>query len=108
MFDLINLEEVRPAMLSEIQADVNLSNLYISDRLNDDGRNAYPLILLEAARSSNITGFEDALHMGYFNSHSQRKKPKGGYSLVKMPFNANAMLCEGEFNRFYIRGVYLN
>lgn len=105
MFNLENLEEVRHEMISEIQADINSGKLYISDRLNADGKKQYPVALLKAAASLNVGGFVESFGIRYFNSHYQRKNPKGGFTEVKMPSNANITLCEGEFNRFYIRAV---
>lgn len=107
MFNLVNLDDVRQEMISEIQADINAGKLYISDRLNSEGQKQYPTILLEAAQSQDVAGFVRSFGMQYFNSHYQRSKPKGGYTQVKMPNNANVLLCEGEFNRFYIRAVCL-
>jgi len=107
MFHLENLEEVREEMIAEIKSDIDAGRLYISDRLNDEGRAKYPDLLLEAARSGNVDSFINSLGMQYFNTHYLRRKPKGGYTEAKMPYNANVTLCEGEFNRFYIRAVCL-
>jgi hypothetical protein len=38
-------------------------------------------------------------------SHEERKKPSGGYITAKVPHNAAQQLAEGEFNRFYLRGI---
>lgn len=35
----------------------------------------------------------------------QRKKRGGGYTTAKVPVNAPDMLSEGEFNRYYMRGI---
>ena len=105
MFNLINLEDVREEMKSEIKSDIDNGILYISDNLNSEGKSLYPEKLLQAAESSEIEGFINSLGMDYFNSHYERRKPKGGFTQAKMPYNANTMLCEGEFNRFYIRAV---
>jgi hypothetical protein len=35
----------------------------------------------------------------------EKKKPTGGTALAKVPHTAAAMLAEGEFNRFYLRGL---
>lgn len=107
MFKLINLNDVRKELISEIELDISENRLYLSDRLNYNGKIEYPKILLEAAHSKNVEGFIDSLSMQYFNSHYQRKNPKGGYTEAKIPYNANETLCEGEFNRFYIRAVCL-
>ncbi|MBL7086120.1 MAG: hypothetical protein ISS28_03315 [Candidatus Cloacimonetes bacterium] len=105
MFNLASLEEVRDEMITEIKSDMDGRKLYISDRLNEEGKRRYPSLLLEAARTGNIESFINSLGMQYFNTHYLRKKPKGGYTEAKMPHNANITLCEGEFNRFYIRAV---
>ena len=39
------------------------------------------------------------------NDTFQRRNPRGGFTTVTMPVNAPETLAEGEFNRFYIRGV---
>ncbi len=105
--NLQNLDQVREEMVSEINNDIKNEKLYISERLNQRGQMEYPKILLESAKSKNINYFIQSLGIHYFNTHFIRRKPKGGYSRVVMPKNANASLCEGEFNRFYIRGVCL-
>ena len=105
MFHLANLEEVREEMIAEIKSDIDTRRLYISDRLNDEGKEKYPDLLLEADRSGNIESFINSLGMQYFKTHYLRRKPKGGYIEARMPHNANVTLCEGEFNRFYIRAV---
>lgn len=39
------------------------------------------------------------------NTHEQRKKPKGGTTVAQVPVTAPDTLAEGEFNRFYARGL---
>lgn len=39
------------------------------------------------------------------NATEQRRKPSGGYSTVSVPVTAADTLAEGEFNRFYVRGL---
>ncbi|RLV60873.1 hypothetical protein D5018_04315 [Parashewanella curva] len=105
MFELVDLENVRNEMISEIQNDIAQDKLYISDRLNQSGKEVYSQLLLAAAEEGNIESFVANLNMGYFNPTYLRKKPSGGFTSASMPYNANATLCEGEFNRFYIRAV---
>ena len=107
MFNLINLNDVRDEMVSEIELDAQQGNLYTSERLNVHGTEAYPKLLLSAAASGDMNSFCSSLTMGHFNPSYHRKKPKGGFTTVTMPSNANTTLCEGEFNRFYIRAVCL-
>lgn len=105
MFNLVNLDDVRSEMISEIKADINAGKLYLSNRLNAEGQKQYPIKLLEAAELLDMNGFISSFGMQFFNSHYERRKSKGGTTQAKMPVNANAVLCEGEFNRFYIRAV---
>ncbi|MFZ0321604.1 MAG: hypothetical protein WAL56_20940 [Candidatus Sulfotelmatobacter sp.] len=39
------------------------------------------------------------------NATEQRRKPKGGYTTAAVPVTAADTLAEGEFNRFYARGL---
>jgi hypothetical protein len=96
----------RPLMLSEIDLDVTAASLYVSDRLNPSGQACYAALLREAARSHDETWLAQQLRIrDCFNLTYQRRKPTGGFTDVRMPSNAQEMLAEGEFNRFYIRGV---
>lgn len=38
-------------------------------------------------------------------STEQRRKPKGGVTTARVPVTAAETLAEGEFNRFYARGL---
>lgn len=105
--NLVHLDEVREHMISEIQKDIDAGKIYISERLSSLGRLLYPKVLLEAATNSNLEWFVESFGMENFNSHEHKKKPKGGFTLASIPSNANVTLCEGEFNRYYIRGVCL-
>jgi hypothetical protein len=105
MFNLVNLEDVRHEMISEIQADIDSGKLYISDRLNTNGKKQFPSALLKAAESLDVSGFVQSFGIHYFNPYYQRRNPSGSFTQARMPNNANVTLCEGEFNRFYIRAV---
>lgn len=76
MFYLANLEEVREEMVAEIKSDIDTRRLYISDRLNDEGKETYPDLLLEAARSGNMESFINSLGLQYFKRYYLRKRPK--------------------------------
>jgi hypothetical protein len=39
------------------------------------------------------------------NSTTQRRRPRGGVVIAKMPYNAAETLAEGEFNRYFVRGL---
>ena len=96
----------RPFMLEEIDNDIAANTLYVSDRLNDLGRNLYLSLLREAALFFDEVWLAGQLRTrGCFNASYERKKPKGGFTQAAMPFNAPETLAEGEYNRFYMRGL---
>jgi len=102
-----NLDEpTRKLMLDELQIDEGKGILYLSNRLSEPGLQQYPRLLKTAIEDGNDGTLEASLSkIGIFNATFPRKKPSGGYSEVKMPSNAAQTLAEGEFNRFYIRGI---
>ena len=106
---LVNLDnQTRPLMNDEIESDVKNSTLYFSPRLSPLGKQDYPDLLRTAARYRDDTWFADELRKGgRLNATEQARKPSGGYVTKKVPVNAADMLAEGEFNRFYIRGLCL-
>ena len=104
---LANLDEkTRRFMLEEFEYDVVNDQLYISPRLNPEGRSAYLGLFKEAAETQDDSWLAQQLRFGgMMNPMEQRRKPKGGYIMVRVPVTAPDTLAEGEFNRFYIRGL---
>lgn len=101
-FHFKNLDEqVRALMVEEIQLDITESKLFESERLNEFGRNNYEDYLLQASKEGDEETFEILLNINTcFNPNDlSRGKP------TKMPKNASKLLCQSEFNRFYIRAV---
>jgi len=99
-------ERTRAFMLEEVQRDMDSGSLYISGRLTDNGRTRWA----EALHSAIATGDDNSLatelrSAGLISATEQRHKPNGGFSTAKIPVTAAGTLAEGEFNRFYIRGV---
>jgi hypothetical protein len=106
-FSFFHLDgQTRPFILDEIAIDVAANRLYLSDRLNEIGRKNYLAYLRQAAELYDEVWLAQQLRLNEcFNSTLQRRNPKGGFTTVRMPFNAAETLAEGEFNRFYIRGL---
>jgi hypothetical protein len=104
---LVNLDDkTRRFMLEEVEHDIASDQLYISPRLNPQGRAAYPNLLKEAIESQDDSWLAQQLRFGgMMNPMEQRRKPKGGYTMVRVPVTAPDTLAEGEFNRFYIRAL---
>jgi hypothetical protein len=106
---LANLDErTRSFMLEEIESDASSGKLYISPRLNAREQQEYLRLLREAAANHDDSWLANQLRMGgLMKTEEERRKPKGGYTTVQVPVTAPETLAEGEFNRFYIRGLCL-
>lgn len=104
---LTNLDgSTRKHMLAEIDKDISEGTLYISPRLSPQGSADYPGLLRRAAETGDDCSLAAQIRaFGRMNSTEERKKPKGGITTAKIPVTAPDTLAEGEFNRFYIRGL---
>ena len=102
-----NLDEsTRSFMLSEVDSDLFHGHLYISPRLNDLVEHNYVSLLKEAIKHHNDAWLAEQLRIrGYMKEHEQRKNQSGGFTTAKVPRTAPDTLSEGEYNRFYIRGL---
>ena len=94
-------ESIREYMVSEYERDIREDNLYFSVRLSPQGIEDWPELLRAAlAEGSDESLAEEITKPGRLNQHDLRQgRP------IKMNKNAHLTLAEGEFNRFYIRGV---
>jgi hypothetical protein len=98
--NLVDLDEItRGHMLAELEQ----GTLYMGKDLSDEGEERYPGLLREAIESGDDSLLQERLsEAGVFNAMGLRQgKP------VKVPSNAPQRLAEGEFNRFYLRGLCL-
>jgi hypothetical protein len=101
-------DRTRQFMLQEIDWDVSQGTLYVSPRLNQEGRRNYEALLREAVRHHSDLWLADELRRrSFMSAFEQRRKRKGGFTSAKVPINAPDTLAEGEFNRFYVRGLCL-
>ena len=93
-------------MREEIEADIANGSIYVSNYLNPRGCDSWPQLLVDAA----VSGSDDSLAAAIrsddcLKSHYDRRKPKGGYTSAAVPYNAHETMGEGEFNRYYCRGL---
>lgn len=93
--------EVRRAMVEEIENDAKRRNLYYSPRLNSTGHAQWVNLLIDAAEQGDDDWLASALvdrnlMVSGFSAAKNSKKPG---------LSAAETLAEGEFNRYYIRGV---
>ena len=100
--------ECRQFMLEELKKDVLEGTLYIGSYLNETGSRNWTAILEEAIQNHDDVWLEDELRTrNYMKDKAERKKPTGGFTIASVPVTAPQMLAEGEFNRFYARGLCL-
>jgi len=103
--NFVNLDDkTRGLMLEELEQDVAANKLYLSPRLSDAGRRNYEKLLRSAIQNGDDVSLANSL-AGLLKAYEQRAKPSGGYTTAKVPTTAPETLAEGEFNRFYCRGV---
>jgi len=102
-------EQTRSFMLEELEHDLSLGDRevpYRSKYLTAAGRERYPMLLREAIEHGNDDSLGQALRsVGIFADTYEKRKPKGGFTSAKVPYTAHETLAEGEFNRFYLRGL---
>ncbi len=102
-----NLDDrTRQFMIQELERDIANGTVYISDRLNEAGTGGWATVLREAIERYDDDWLAAELHRrSHIKTHEQRRKPKGGVTVAKVPITASETLAEGEFNRFYARGL---
>lgn len=102
-----NLDDTtRQYMLEEIALDVARGDLYLGKRLTEAGRARWLLLLNDAARSHDDNWLADQQRTESLIKTKETRNLKGGKAIeVDVPITAAETLAEGEFNRFYIRGL---
>jgi len=105
MFENLD-DQTRRAMEQEIDRDIAEGRLYISPRLNLQGQASWAGLLRDAVRRQNEVWLAEQVRNGrLLKTHEERRKPKGGTTLAVVPVTAPETLAEGEFNRYYARGL---
>lgn len=100
--------DVRANMVQEVAFDLDKGTIYTSPRLNEEGSRLWPDTLKEAAGNhSDVWLAGQIREQRLLKSHENRTKSSGGFTQAQIPVTAPDTLAEGEFNRFYIRGLCL-
>jgi hypothetical protein len=106
--NLQNLDdETRKYMVQEIEWDIQQARLYISPRLTPQGANEYPQLLKNAATSGDDSSLAAELSIPGRLNATESRNTKSGVIWAKVPITAPQTMAEGEFNRFYARGLCL-
>ncbi len=95
----------RKYMLDEISIDEQAGRLYISTRLSSRGAADYPALLKAAATAADDSFLANELRATGRLNPSEPRNTKNGVTWAKVPVNAPETMAEGEFNRFYARGL---
>lgn len=96
-------ETTRQAMLQEFNHDIDRDNCYTSKRFHEIGKSCF----LEIMPKHLLEGTDDTLAEELRNNDCFVTHEARGTGMVKVPVTAAQTFAEGEFNRFYIRGVCL-
>jgi hypothetical protein len=98
--------ETRRLMLEELELDVREGEIYRSQRLVQGKESEY-LVLLSAAIVSENDDWLARQLMAHkiLEEHELRRTPKGNVTVARVPSNAEQLLAEGEFNRYYVRAL---
>ncbi len=100
--------DVRANMVQEVDFDLGKGSVYESPRLNAEGLRRWPDTLKQAVGEHSDVWLANQIREGRFlKTHENRTKASGGFTQALIPVNAGDILGEGEFNRFYIRGLCL-
>ncbi len=102
--NLVDLDSAtRAHMRTEVERDISSGRLYLSDRLNSAGLREYPGLLLEAIDTGTPSTLATVIRSrGLLNRAETALK---GRPPDVVPPEAAVAIAEGEFNRFYMRGV---
>lgn len=99
-------KSVRTFMEAEFVRDRENDALYLSPRLTDYGTDRWPALLLDAIRTHDDEWLSGQLRRhGCIQEYEQRAKKGGGTITARVPSTAADTLAEGEFNRYYVRGL---
>lgn len=103
---LVDLDQTtRDEMVREVDDDAASGRLYLSDRLSRVGRSAYPALLRDAVAHHDEGWLTVQLSQsGVMNTHELVVR-RGRMVSARIPHDATTTLAEGEFNRFYLRGL---
>lgn len=98
-------DEVRAAMLAEVNDDDLAGRLITSTRLSARGVADYPDLLRRAVQEHDERWLAEQLNMGGRLNQTETRRTRKGIHTVKVPYTAAQTLAEGELNRFFIRGL---
>jgi hypothetical protein len=99
-------DETRAFMVEEIEMDAKSDKIYRSSYLSQRAQGNWPDYITDAAKSGTDDTLASELRQsGNLNRTTTRRTPSGRTIQAQVPHNAHTVLAEGEFNRYYARGL---
>ncbi|KIO37403.1 hypothetical protein [Shewanella sp. cp20] len=96
----------RNYMRNEVNLDLEQDRVYRSRHLNTGFKDAWEDALIEAVTTNDDAWLEQQVEsQNMLKDTYQKRTPSGGMTIAKVPVNAAQTLAEGEFNRYYCRGL---
>ncbi len=96
----------RGFMAEEIEMAVNDGSIYLSNFLTDTGKRDWSRLLRDAAVNGSDATLAGQLTLNArLQTSYTKRKPRGGFTTAAVPVTAPETMAEGEFNRFYVRGL---
>lgn len=94
--------------LAELDHDLANATFHASERLRPSGLTEYQRLLRDALRYYDDLWLEEHVaEADLLVDFELRRTRSGGQTTAKIPEMATRMLAEGDFNRYYMRGVCL-
>ena len=105
---LENLDSItREYMHSELESDISNGTVYFSPRLIESGHSQYVVALRKAIIDFDDPWLAEQIRLGSILKDREQRRTRNGTTMAKVPATAPDTLAEGEFNRYYIRGLCL-
>lgn len=96
----------RRLAIAELDSDVANGTFHVSDRVRPTAGEEYRRLLREAIRYYDDLWLEERAS-DLLVDFEPRRTTSGAQTTAKVPEMASRMLAEGDFNRYYMRGVCL-
>jgi len=90
--------------LAELERDIETDAFHLSDRVRPTANVEYRRLLRDAIAYYDDAWLEER-SSDMLVDFEMRRTPSGGTTTAKLPEMAARMLAEGDFNRYYMRGV---
>ncbi len=100
-------DETRAFMLQEFNSDIMNDTVYLRKRFNANGTRLYANFMIKHIKDGHDDGLSEDLNSNDFFTTHEERKTKTGTIMARVPDPASQTFAEGEFNRYYLRGLCL-